>query len=94
MTKKNNLTHLGKDRIAANFLPTPQDYLCCNIFSFSFPLPPPFLVPTTLTLPFTMSDEDKKKSKTIGDYRIGKVLGTGSYGYVRLGVNIITGEQV
>lgn len=40
-----------------------------------------------------MSDEDKKKPKTIGDYRIGKVLGTGSYGYVRLGVNIITGEQ-
>jgi MAP/microtubule affinity-regulating kinase len=40
-----------------------------------------------------MSEEDKKKPKTIGDYRIGKVLGTGSYGYVRLGVNIITGEQ-
>lgn len=40
-----------------------------------------------------MSDDDKKKPKTIGDYRIGKVLGTGSYGYVRLGVNIITGEQ-
>ena len=41
-----------------------------------------------------MSEEDRKKPKTIGDYRIGKVLGTGSYGYVRLGVNIITGEQV
>jgi len=36
---------------------------------------------------------EDKKPKTIGDYRIGKVLGTGSYGYVRLGVNIITGEQ-
>lgn len=38
--------------------------------------------------------DDKKKPKIIGDYRIGKVLGTGSYGYVRLGVNVVTGEHV
>jgi len=35
-----------------------------------------------------------KKQRTIGNYKIGKVLGTGSYGYVRLGVNTITNEQV
>jgi len=38
-------------------------------------------------------DNHNKKQKIIGNYRIGKVLGTGSYGFVRLGVNIITGEQ-
>lgn len=42
----------------------------------------------------TEETDDKKKPKVIGDYRIGKVLGTGSYGYVRMGVNIVTGEQV
>lgn len=41
----------------------------------------------------TEEHDDKKKPKVIGDYRIGKVLGTGSYGYVRQGVNIVTGEQ-
>lgn len=39
-----------------------------------------------------MSGGDKK-TKVIGNYKIGKVLGTGSYGYVRLGVNMVTGEQ-
>jgi len=34
-----------------------------------------------------------KKTKIIGNYKIGKVLGTGSYGYVRLGTNIQTNEQ-
>lgn len=34
-----------------------------------------------------------KKTKIIGNYRIGKVLGTGSYGYVRLGINMVTNEQ-
>ncbi len=41
-----------------------------------------------------MTEANSKKHNIIGDYRIGKVLGTGSYGHVRLGVNIITGEQV
>jgi len=34
-----------------------------------------------------------KTNKVIGSYRIGKVLGTGSYGHVRLGTHVVTGEQ-
>jgi len=35
----------------------------------------------------------EKKANIIGNYKLGKVLGTGSFGSVRLGVNIITGEE-
>jgi len=37
--------------------------------------------------------EERKKPKIIGDYKIGKVLGMGSYGHVRLAVHVTTGEQ-
>ena len=38
--------------------------------------------------------EDKLKSKTIGNYIIGKTLGKGTFGKVKLAHQILTGEKV
>jgi serine/threonine protein kinase len=37
---------------------------------------------------------DKKQGYTIGHYMLGKALGEGTFGKVKLGTHILTGEKV
>jgi hypothetical protein len=38
--------------------------------------------------------EVKKKTRNIGNYRLGKNIGEGTFGKVKLGIHILTGEKV
>ena len=39
-------------------------------------------------------NNDKKQGYTIGHYMLGKALGEGTFGKVKLGTHILTGEKV
>jgi len=44
--------------------------------------------------PKAMKEAEENKSRTIGHYVVGRSLGQGTFGKVRVGTHTITGEQV
>jgi hypothetical protein len=54
-------------------------------------LPLPLLLPLFFSFSFFFLFRDQH---FIGSYRLGRTLGTGSFGKVKLGTNVWTGEQV